>query len=104
MVVAAVAALCAGGSAEFGGPDDERFVEQAALLEVFEHRADGLVGLRAERGVACLEVGVRVPRAAAAVGTVEDLHEAHAALDEPACGEALLAEGAGDVVVQAVQV
>ena len=46
---------------------------------------------------------VGVPGAGAAVGAVEDLHEADAALDQPARGQAHLAEGAGDVVVQAVE-
>ena len=36
VVVASVAALGAGGSAELGGPDDEGFVEQAALFQVFD--------------------------------------------------------------------
>ena len=44
-----------------------------------------------------------VPRAGAAVGAVEDLHEPHAALDQPPGGEALLAEGLRGGLVEAVQ-
>ena len=40
-----------------------------------------------------LQVAVGVPGAGAAVAAVEDLDEAHAALDQPAGRQALLAEG-----------
>src|SRR5262245_50699962 len=45
-----------------------------------------------------------VPGSGAAVAAVEDLHEAHPALDQPACGEALLAERLGLWPVEAVKV
>ena len=93
----------AGGAAELGGPDDERLVEQAALFEIVEQAGDGPVDLGAVGRVVLPEVAVGVPGAGAAVGAVEDLHEADAALDEPAGGEAHLAEGAGGVVVEAVE-
>ena len=45
VVVAAVGALRTRGAAELGGPDHERVVEQAAVLEVVEQAGDGLVDL-----------------------------------------------------------
>ena len=90
MMVAAVA-LGAGRAAELGAPDDERVVEQAALLEVLEQAGDRQVDLRRELAVVGLDAGVRVPGAAAAAA-VEDLHEAHAALDQPPGRQAQLAE------------
>ena len=36
VMIAAIATLGTGGSPEFRCPDDERFIEQAALFEVFE--------------------------------------------------------------------
>ena len=40
---AAGAAIVARGAAKFAAPDDERVVQHAALLEVAEERADGLI-------------------------------------------------------------
>ena len=88
VMVAAVAALRAGRAAELGGEDDERLVEQAALLQVLEQAGDRLVDLArsASRGSS-----FRPPWASQAPAppcAVLDLDEAHAALDEPAGGEA----------------
>ena len=52
MMVAAVGRLGAGRAAEFGAEDDERFVEQAALLQVVDQAGDRLVDLAAELAVA----------------------------------------------------
>ena len=90
MMVAA-RAFGAGRAAELGAEDDERVVQQAALLQVLEQAGDGLIDLRGELRVVGLDLRVRIPLAAAAAA-VEELHEAHAALDEPARDEALLAE------------
>ena len=43
VVVSAVGILRAGGPAEFAGEEDDRRVEQAALLEVLEEPGDGPV-------------------------------------------------------------
>ena len=40
-----------GGAAEFGGPDDERFVEQAPLLQVRDQGGDRLVDVFGEGDV-----------------------------------------------------
>ena len=56
MMVAAVGAFGAGRAAELGGPHDERFVEQAALLEVVEQAGDRLVDLGAVGGVVAVQI------------------------------------------------
>ena len=81
MVVAAVA-LGARRAAELGAPDDDRLVEHPALLEVLQQAGDRQVHLGRELAVVGLDAGVGVPGAAAAAA-VEDLHEPHAALDQP---------------------
>src|SRR5262249_12554213 len=68
-----------GGSTKLAAPDDQGFVEQAALLEVFEQRADRLVGSAGEAAVIRFEIGVAVPRDG---GAVIDLDEAHASFDQ----------------------
>src|SRR5262245_38712387 len=82
MMVTPVAALGARRAAELGAPDDERFVEQAAPLQVVDQRGNGLVGLSAKGRMSRLQSAVRIPRACPAVGTVKDLHKAHAFFDE----------------------
>ncbi len=102
MMVAAVA-LAPGRAAELRAPDDERLVQQAAPLEVLQQPGDRQIDLRRQLARGCvLMPRVRVPRAAAAAA-VEDLHEAHAALDQPPGRQAELAERLRGVVVQAVE-
>ena len=82
IVVAALGALLEHRhAAELGAPDDERVLEQAALLEVADQRGGGLIEDRGMHVVLLLELVVAVPvqLAAAGVGAVEELHEAHAA-------------------------
>ena len=85
MMIAAIAPLRAGRAAELRRDHDERLVEQAALLEVTEQRPDRLIDLL---GRACCDqlAGSHAQShcARAAVVAVKDLHEPHAALDEPA--------------------
>jgi hypothetical protein len=71
-----------GCAAELGTPDDDRFVEQAALFEIFEQRADGLIDLLAQAAMVVLEIGVGVPPAATAAAVIK-LHEPHTALHQP---------------------
>src|SRR5690242_1137163 len=103
MMIATVAALGAGRAAELGPPDNHGLIEQAALLEVLDQAADGPVHLAAQRGVAALEIAVRVPGAGATVAAVEDLYEADAALHEPAGRQALLAEGSRHGMIETVE-
>ena len=67
----------------------ERLVEQAALLQVLDQAVAGLVDVAALVGQAAGDVGVRVPV------VVVDLHEAHAALDQPAGQQGGVGERAG---------
>ena len=68
-------------AAELAAPDDQRVVEQPALLQVREQapRWPGRTA-PARRRWLTLEVVVAVPRL---TGAVPDLHEAHAALEQP---------------------
>ncbi len=78
--------------AELAAPDDDGFIEQAALLEVEQERRRGAVGL-----VAPVDEPVQQPFArAGAVGIpspVKQLHEPHPAFDEPARQQAVVGEG-----------
>ena len=53
-VVVAAGAFCARGSAEFGAPDDDGVVEEAALLEIFDQSGDGAIDLLGELAVIAL--------------------------------------------------
>ena len=66
-------------AAELRAADDQRVLEQAARLQILDHRRERLVGVLRVLAVR-LDVGVRVPRIA--LGVV-DLHHAHALLDQP---------------------
>ena len=97
-----LAALRRRRAAELAGPDDQRLVEQAAGLEILQQRGDRLVDLARLAQRAGVRVVVVVPvLAVAAAG--DDLHETHAALDQPAGDQAARAEVARDVVVEAVE-
>ena len=89
-------------AAELAAPDDERVVEQAALLQVVDQRGAGLVDVAALRRQMLLQV---LGRAAVVVpvGVVE-LHEPHAALDQPAGEQAVAGEAGLLAVLDAVQV
>ena len=65
-------------------PDDQRVVEQAALLQVFDQRGARLVG------VATLDFELRVEIAVMVPAGVEALHEADAPLDQPPSHQAVV--------------
>ena len=66
------------GAAELAAPDHQRAVEQTALLQVGQQAGGGRVDFGGARRQAVFEVLVMIPAAG------PHLHEAHAALDEPA--------------------
>jgi len=103
MMVAAVGPLRTGRAAELASPNDERFVEQSALFEVLKQRGDRLIDLLTKRGVARLQPAMRIPRAGATVGAMEQLHEPHAPLDQAPRRQALLAEGTRDVAIETIE-
>ena len=98
VVVAAVGALRDREPAEFPGPDDDRLVEQPALLEVADEGRAGLVGPGTKQLQSLGILAVRVPGLAAH----EELDEPDAALDQAAGDQAARAVLAGGRVVQAV--
>ena len=91
MVVAAVGLfLRPGRAAELGGPDDDRLIEQAALLQVAQQARDRLVDFGAE--LASGSSSGRCARPRRCPAAVIDLHEPDAALDKPAGGEATVGQ------------
>ena len=67
-------------------PDDQRVVEQSALLKVFDQRGARLVG------VAALDFKLRRRIAVMVPAGVEALHEPHAPLDQPPSHQAVVRE------------
>ena len=86
VVIAAVAALAHRRAAEFAGPDDERVLEHAALLEVGDEGHAGAVDFLGLELDAVLHAAVVVPV------LVVELDEAHAALGQPAGEQAVRGE------------
>src|SRR4029079_15453376 len=103
MVIAPVASLGARSSTELRSPNHERFVEQASSLEVLDEGSIRLIHLPEESGMPLLEPTVCIPGTGAAVAAVKDLHKAHAALDQTAGRQTLLAKRFGCRLVDAVQ-
>ncbi len=92
-----------GLSAEFSAPDDEGFVEEAALFEIFEKSGDGFVGVAGVFVVVVFEVAVGVPVVVVMCAAGIELDEGDAAFDEAAGEEAFFSEVGGAVLVEAVE-
>ena len=92
MVVAAdrFARLAHRRAAELAAPDHQRVVEQAAPLQILDEGGAGLIDLAAD----FLDGAVRGSSGAAVMVPVgvDELHEAHAALDQPAGQQAVVGE------------
>ena len=71
-----------GRASEFAAPDDQRVVEQPALLEVRDERRGRLVAVPAKLAVTFVVVGVRVP-GLIVVTDVIDCHKTDPVLDQP---------------------
>src|SRR6185436_8665771 len=54
-------AFSAGSAAEFSGPEDQRRVEQATLLEIHQQCGDGTIRLPRQRRVVAEKIGVGIP-------------------------------------------
>src|SRR2546425_1616159 len=65
-------------AAKLSSPDDQRLIEQAAPLQVFDERSGCLVGQLTLGSDAFDDLGVMVP------GFMKKLHEAHASLNKTA--------------------
>src|SRR5690606_11984193 len=61
IMVAPLAALGAGHAAEFGGPENDRVVQQAALLEVLDEGGGTVRHAERERFVVAFDVLMRIP-------------------------------------------
>src|SRR5262245_4504441 len=97
MMIAAVIgcrqrALAVHGAAELASPDDERVVEQAALLEILDERRGRLIDVEALAANLPRQIAVLVPAA------MHELNEADAALDHAARQEAVAGKAAVVVV------
>ena len=84
-------------------PDDERVIQQPALLEVGEQAGDRAVRLAGVHGVEVLQRPVLVPRRLVVAAARVQLHHPHAALDQPPRHQRLASKETGAVLVQAVQ-
>jgi hypothetical protein len=102
MMIAAVTVLRTGCAAEFGGEDDQSFLEKAALFEVFKEGANRLINGERQAGMIFLQAGVCVP-CAGGDAAVLNLNEADAAFDQAAGSEKLAGEFFAVILVQAVE-
>lgn len=91
-------------SPELTTPDDERAVEHAALLEVFEEACDRFVGAASVVVVVLFEVAVSVPVVVVVCTARIKLDEADAAFDKASREQAAFPEFGGLGIVEAVEV
>jgi hypothetical protein len=82
----ALAVLTERSAAELAAPHDERGVEQATLFQILQQRGDGLIDHLAVVCELRIEATVMIPR------SMDDVHEAHAALDHASRLQALARE------------
>src|SRR5437868_2596886 len=80
-------------AAELAAPDDERIVEQAALLQVGDQRGGWLIDVLALSADLPRQIAVLVPAA------MQELHEAHPALDHAPGQQAVARETAVPALV-----
>ena len=90
-------------AAELAPPDDQRALQQAALLQVFDQSGNRLVRRARMIAVVLDQIAVGIPVGVVVVAAGVNLHEPHAALDQPASQQASPAEILGALVVQAVE-
>src|SRR5262245_4713120 len=82
MMIAPVASLRSGRSAEFRREHDQGLIQQAPAVEILKQGADGLIHRQRIAGMIGAEPAVCVPRSRPA-GAMLDLDEAHASLHQP---------------------
>ena len=100
LVISALLAFDSRSASELGTPDDEGVVHHAAAFEIGEESFDGFVNASGERAVA-FDIPVGVPVVTGA--DIDELNKTDAGFDKASGGEALPAEGLGDLVVEAVE-
>src|SRR5262249_13817699 len=82
MMIAAIAPRRMRRAAELAGPEDERFVEQAARFQILDETRNCLIRVERVLLVAALEVPMLIPGAVGRAGRASDFDEAHARFDE----------------------
>src|SRR5690348_15000589 len=102
-VVAAFTVLSGRRPAEFARPDDQRFLEQAAPLQVGQQPRDGLIRFAAMQRVVLDHVAVGVPGFFAVSAAGVNLYEAHAALDQSPGHQAAPAELLRQRLIEAIK-
>ena len=91
-------------AAKFTAPNDEGFVEEALLLEIFQQTGDRFVRIAGVFVVVLLQVTVGVPVGVIVVAARVNLDEADATLDKSAGKEAFAAEIIRPPLVDTVEV
>ena len=99
VVITAVRSLGEGGTAEFGGPDEQGIFEEATLFKILEESCDGFVDSSGDRSKFLGNAAVVVPVVFISLGTAPNLHESGAAFTEASGEEAASAEVFSDCVV-----
>ena len=87
---------------ELTAPDDQRFVQQPAFFKIRQQRSNRLIDFGTMSAVVLLDALVRVPGFFQMSAAGIQLHEAHAAFDEPPCDDAVAAELIGGRLTNAV--
>src|SRR5215212_4882738 len=103
MMVATIRSLRPWRAAELSCPNNERFVQHAALLEITYQRRDWLINLGAVGAVVFQQTAVGVPPAGIAVAAVENLHESDTPLDQPPRRKTMLGERRRRFAVQPIE-
>ena len=83
IVISPIEALTDRHPSELAMPQDERFIEQAAALEVFDQSGDRQIRFAGVLSVKLLERPVLVPSRLMVAATRIELDDAHTALDQP---------------------
>ena len=104
VMIATIAVLGARRASKLGGPNNDRLVQEAPLLEVLQQRTNRLIDFFAHTGMAFFETLVRVPAARATATAVINLNESNTILDKPAGGQHLAAKSLGLGLIKAVQI
>ena len=86
-----IAPLVHRSATEFSAPDNQRFLQQSAFLQVCQERGGGLVDLTADLGEVFENIGglsdpMMVP------SPMEELHISHPAFEESPCQETIVGE------------
>ena len=102
MIAATRSFLESGHAAEFGAPDDQRILEQAALFKICEQGGGRLVHdfamLDVLLGQHFVPVPIADPFAAGLISAIEELHETHSFLHQTPREDAILGKGGLEIL------